>query len=82
MTTENSNLKLWELAQGTDPAFTKGNNNGGRQETTINGHYMVREATRHLGPAGVAWGWEELEERFDLDYHFKQVDTIFKRVFG
>ena len=25
---------------------------------------------------------EELEERFDLDYHFKQVDTIFERVFG
>ena len=25
---------------------------------------------------------EQLEERFDLDYHFKQVDTIFERVFG
>ena len=25
---------------------------------------------------------EQLEERFDLDYHFKQVDTIFARVFG
>ena len=25
---------------------------------------------------------EQLEERFDLDYHFKQVDTIFDRVFG
>ena len=24
----------------------------------------------------------ELEERFDLDYHFRQVDTIFTRVFG
>ena len=24
----------------------------------------------------------ELEERFDLDYHFKQVDRIFQRVFG
>ena len=24
----------------------------------------------------------ELEERFDLDYHFKQIDTIFARVFG
>ncbi|ROT95077.1 adenylosuccinate lyase [Altererythrobacter sp. FM1] len=24
----------------------------------------------------------ELEERFDLDYHFKEVDTIFERVFG
>lgn len=25
---------------------------------------------------------EELEERFDLDYHFKHIDTIFERVFG
>lgn len=25
---------------------------------------------------------EELEERFNLDYHFKHVDTIFARVFG
>ena len=24
----------------------------------------------------------ELEEKFDLDYHFKHVDTIFERVFG
>ncbi len=24
----------------------------------------------------------ELEEKFDLDYHLKQVDTIFARVFG
>jgi adenylosuccinate lyase len=25
---------------------------------------------------------EQLEDLFDLDYHFKQVDTIFERVFG
>ncbi|MXP24877.1 adenylosuccinate lyase [Altererythrobacter indicus] len=25
---------------------------------------------------------EQLEEKFDLDYHFKEVDTIFSRVFG
>jgi len=24
----------------------------------------------------------EIEEKFDLDYHFKHVDTIFDRVFG
>jgi adenylosuccinate lyase len=24
----------------------------------------------------------ELEEKFDLDYHFKAIDTIFERVFG
>ncbi len=25
---------------------------------------------------------KELEDNFDLDHHFKHVDTIFKRVFG
>lgn len=25
---------------------------------------------------------KEIEEQFDLAYHFKHVDTIFKRVFG
>jgi adenylosuccinate lyase len=25
---------------------------------------------------------KELEEKFDLDYHLKHVDTIFARVFG
>jgi adenylosuccinate lyase len=25
---------------------------------------------------------KQLEENFDLGYHFKHVDTIFKRVFG
>ncbi|MGE4307195.1 MAG: adenylosuccinate lyase, partial [Novosphingobium sp.] len=25
---------------------------------------------------------EQIEEKFDLDYHFSQVDTIFRRVFG
>ena len=33
------------------------------------------EVTAALSPA-------ELEERFNLDYHFKAVDTIFARVFG
>ena len=33
------------------------------------------EVTAALSPA-------QLEERFDLDYHFKQVDRIFQRVFG
>jgi adenylosuccinate lyase len=24
----------------------------------------------------------ELEDKFDLDYHFRQIDRIFERVFG
>jgi adenylosuccinate lyase len=33
------------------------------------------EVTAALSPA-------EIEEKFDLDYHLKHVDTIFARVFG
>ena len=29
-----------------------------------------------------ALGDAQLEEKFDLEYHFKQVDRIFQRVFG
>jgi adenylosuccinate lyase len=25
---------------------------------------------------------QEIEDKFNLDYHFAQVDTIFRRVFG
>ena len=25
---------------------------------------------------------QEIEDKFNLDYHFRQVDTIFARVFG
>ena len=34
-----------------------------------------KDVRKHLSEA-------ELKENFDLDYHFKQVDTIFQRVFG
>ena len=33
------------------------------------------DVTKHLTDA-------EIEEQFDLGYHLKHVDTIFKRVFG
>jgi adenylosuccinate lyase len=34
-----------------------------------------KDVRQHLSAA-------ELEENFDLGYHFKHVDTIFERVFG
>jgi adenylosuccinate lyase len=34
-----------------------------------------KDVRKHLGEA-------ELKANFDLDYHFKHVDTIFARVFG
>ena len=34
------------------------------------------------GEVTAALSHSELEEKFDLDYHFKEVDRVFERVFG
>ncbi|EKN6298192.1 hypothetical protein DVQ54_25415, partial [Yersinia enterocolitica] len=58
------NMNLWRSVQRTDERFTKAfSNNGGG--TSINGTYMVMQATKLLGPQGINWRVEILEERFD-----------------
>ncbi|MBQ0956442.1 hypothetical protein [Serratia symbiotica] len=58
------NLSLWRKLHRTDERFTKAfaTNGGG---TSINGTYMVMQATKVLGPQGINWKIEILEERFD-----------------
>jgi hypothetical protein len=58
------NLGLWKKVHKTDEKFTKAfaNNGGG---TSINGTWMVMQATKHLGPQGINWKVEILEERFE-----------------
>ncbi|EDL50547.1 adenylosuccinate lyase [Erythrobacter sp. SD-21] len=46
------------------------------------GRLMLLDLLKQDEEVTAALTEEELEERFDLDYHFKQVDTIFDRVFG
>ncbi|QQN36648.1 hypothetical protein JHW33_08585 [Rahnella aceris] len=58
------NLNLWRQVHKTDERFTKAfTNNGGG--TSINGTYMIMQATRVFGPQGINWGVDVLEERFD-----------------
>lgn len=58
------NLSLWRQVHKTDERFTKAfTNNGGG--TSINGTYMIMQATRVFGPQGLNWGVDVLEERFD-----------------
>ena len=45
-------------------------------------HYRYEKGIDHLGYLSCAMTEEQLEEKFNLDYHFKHVDTIFDRVFG
>lgn len=76
------NLDIWNRVYKTDAKFTKAfSNNGGG--TSINGTYMVMQATKVFGPQGVNWGVEVIEERFDngapLMQSVKQADGGFAK---
>ena len=55
----------WDKFPKTDPKYTKINKQGGRPSTAITPVYMVKLATDILGPIGVGWGYNVIEERFD-----------------
>lgn len=59
------NMKIWDSFGTTDPDYTKTNKQGGRSSTAITPVYMVKLATKALGPIGVGWGYSVVEERFD-----------------
>ncbi len=46
------------------------------------GQISLLELLKADEEVAAAMSTEELEEKFNLDYHFKHVDTIFDRVFG
>ena len=47
-----------------------------------NGQLSLLELLKADAGVTAALSEAELEEKFDLEYHFRQVDTIFERVFG
>ncbi|MEW4447727.1 adenylosuccinate lyase [Qipengyuania sp. JC766] len=46
------------------------------------GKLQLRDLLKQDGEVTAALSAEEIDAKFDLDYHFRQVDTIFERVFG
>ncbi|GFZ82808.1 MULTISPECIES: adenylosuccinate lyase [Sphingobium] len=46
------------------------------------GQLSLMELLKADPDVAVALTAEQIEEKFNLDYHFRQVDTIFRRVFG
>lgn len=60
-----SNTKIWDQVKKTDPSATKTSSQGGRQQTSIDGYWMIGRATELFGPVGIGWGYEVLEERLD-----------------
>ncbi|WP_188036217.1 hypothetical protein [Pseudomonas sp. EZ-C24] len=61
----NNNMSIWEKVQTTDTRFTKDAKVGGQQITSLNGTAMIMKATEVFGPAGIGFGWNVVEERFD-----------------
>ena len=47
-----------------------------------NGAISLLELLKSDEEVTAALSVQELEEKFDLAYHFKHVDTVFDRVFG
>lgn len=61
----NNNLAFWQSVSKTDTSATKTSNQGGREQTSINGYWMIQQATERFGMVGIGWGWEVTEERWD-----------------
>lgn len=62
----NSNTRIWDQVDVTDPSATKNfTGMGGFKGTAIKPTYLMRKATEVFGPCGEGWGWMVLEDRFD-----------------
>ena len=65
-------LVVWRLQENAVALFYYG---GAGQEDCLGGAVADKEVVAALGEDGI-------NEKFDMGYHTKHVDTIFKRVFG
>jgi len=63
---KDENLNIWNFASTPDISATKKANVSGQNQTSISGYWFFHEATKKFGPAGIGWGWDVLEERFDI----------------
>lgn len=62
-----TNLQIWNGVQRTDPKYTKEYSGpGGFTGTAVNAMYLAMRATEQFGPCGTGWGYEILEDRFDI----------------
>ena len=62
----NSNTRIWDQVDVTDPSATKNfTGMGGFKGTAIKPTYLMHKATEVFGPCGEGWGWTVLEDRYD-----------------
>jgi hypothetical protein len=58
-----SNLDFWNKYGKTDPAFVKPSQKG---LSSIDGYYIFQQATKAFGMCGIGWGYEILEEKYQV----------------
>jgi hypothetical protein len=56
-------LDLWNAVETTDPKYTKEITGKAFRGTTVNNIHVAKKITAKLGPVGMAWGWNVLDER-------------------
>ncbi len=61
---DDKKMELWDRLFSTDPAQTKTfRRAGGFSGTAIKPYWMIMRATEEFGPAGIGWGWNELDDK-------------------
>jgi hypothetical protein len=56
-------LELWNAVEKTDPKYTKEITGKKFRGDAVNNVHVAKKLTTVLGPAGVRWGWNVLDER-------------------
>ncbi|TYO65424.1 hypothetical protein FXV83_15930 [Bradyrhizobium hipponense] len=73
MSENNTNLRIWNAVEATDPKHTKQfNRGGGFKGTATNATYLAKKATAQFGPLGLGWGWNVIDEKYQPG-HDKEV---------
>ena len=70
-------LKLWEMVEKTDPAFTQKVDYGRHKFTAIDSYYQIKNATRMFGPYGGAWLLSDIEYELIPNVTMYHVTAIF-----
>jgi hypothetical protein len=60
-----SNLALWDSVRMADQSQTQAAKVDGNNLTSINGTYVIQQATKAWGVVGVGWGYDIISERLD-----------------
>jgi hypothetical protein len=70
--TANTNLKLWDSVEKTDPSKTKDASISGQKRTAVDAQYKKKLITKAFGPYGLRWGVIVGSEKLDRTHYENQ----------